>query len=172
MASSELEWSHYPKNAPCPWQLTQIIDCFRRSEQRIASSNHKLQSNEVLSELAPSLEELGFKVERSKQEKDKIRVPVLFGRNGLPTKTFEADAYRPDEGVVLEVEAGRAYANNQFLKDLFQASVMQGVHYAAIAVRRNYRDSPDFERVVSFVDTLYASDRLHVPLTGLLIIGY
>lgn len=49
---------------------------------------------------------------------------------------------------------------------------MQGVDYAAIAVRRNYRDSPDFERVVSFVDTLYASDRLHLPLTGLLIIGY
>ena len=172
MTSTQIEWAHYPNNAPCPWQLTQIIDCFKIAERSISSKSHQLKSNEVLEELAPSLEGLGFKVERSKQAKDKIHVPVLFGRNGQATKTFEADAYHADEGIVLEVEAGRGYANNQFLKDLFQASVMQGVEYAAIAVRLKYRDSPDFERVVNFMDTLYASDRLRLPLTGLLIVGY
>jgi len=172
MTSQGLEWAHYPTNSSCPRQLTQIIDCFRSCEPRITSSTHNLKSDEVLAELAPHLESLGFKVERSKQTKDKIRVPVLFGRNGVATKSFEADAYHVDEGIVLEVEAGRGYTNNQFLKDLFQVSVMQDVRYAAIAVRLDYRNSPDFERVVSFIDTLYASDRLRLPLAGLLIVGY
>ena len=172
MTSTQIEWMHYPNNAPCPWQLTQIIDCFKLSEQSISSSSNQLKSDKVLEELAPSLEGLGFKVERSKKADGRIRVPVLFGRSGQAAKSFDADAYHADQGIVLEVEAGRGYANNQFLKDLFQVSVMQGVEYAAIAVRLKYRDSPDFERVVSFIDTLYASDRLQLPLTGLLIVGY
>jgi hypothetical protein len=48
----------------------------------------------------------------------KIHVPVLFGANGKVEKSFDADAYSPKAGFVLEVEAGRAVANNQFLKDL------------------------------------------------------
>lgn len=73
---------------------------------------------------------------------------------------------------MLEIEAGRAVVNNAFLKDLFQACMMQDVNFAAIAVRNVYRGSRDFERVVSFFDTLYASRRLTLSLKGILIIGY
>jgi hypothetical protein len=48
----------------------------------------------------------------------------------------------------------------------------QDVSYAAIAVRNMYRESKDFDRVISFFDTLYASRRLTLPLQGVLIIGY
>ena len=172
MSSTPIQWSHFPASRPCPWQLEQIVDCFKDAELRISSSNHQLTSDQVLSELAAGLEDLGFSVERSKSAKDKIKVPVLFGRNGEPIKTFEADAYHSEQGVVLEVEAGRGYTNNQFLKDLFQASVMHGVQYAAIAVRLDYKKVRDFEKVIGFIETLYASDRLKLPLTGLLILGY
>lgn len=80
------------------------------------------------------------------------------------------------EGFVVEIEAGRATINNQFLKDLFQACMMDEVTQLAIAVRNIYQaagaNNNDFERVVTFFDTLYASDRLKLPLKGILVVGY
>jgi hypothetical protein len=97
---------------------------------------------------------------------------VLFGRNGVVEKSFEADAWHEKEKMVVEVEAGRGYANNQFLKDLFQACMMHDVDYCGIAVRNRYIDSHDFENVVAFFETLYASNRLRLPLKGVLVVGY
>ena len=73
---------------------------------------------------------------------------------------------------VVEVEAGRGYLNNQFLKDLFQACMMHNVDYCAIAVRNHYIKSRDFEKVKGFFETLFASGRLQLPLKGVLLIGY
>jgi hypothetical protein len=116
--------------------------------------------------------DLGLRVERSKKIGEGVRVPVLFGRNGSLEKYFMADALNENSRTVVEVEAGRAVANNQFLKDLFQACMMHGVDYLAVAVRIIYHGSPDFEKVCTFFDTLYASRRLTLPLRGILVIGY
>lgn len=97
---------------------------------------------------------------------------MLFGRNGKTAKAFRADAYHEPAGFVLEVETGRAVDNNQFLKDLFQACMMQDVKHAAIALRNTYRGSDDLSTACRFFDTLYASSRLLVPLEGVLILGY
>lgn len=48
-------------------------------------------------------------------------MPVLFGVNGKIEKSFGADAYSADTGYVIEVEAGRALINYQFLKVFFEA---------------------------------------------------
>ena len=88
----------------------------------------------------------------------------MFGQRGTVAKSFDADAYLPEEGFVIEVEAGRGVVNYQFLKDLFQACMMHGVFYLAIAVRNSYRGSNDFKKVHTFFDTLYASDRLKLLL--------
>ena len=87
-------------------------------------------------------------------------------------KSFDADAYHEAGGFVVEVEAGRGFTNNQFLKDLFQACMMRDVFYLAIAVRNQYKGSADFERTERFFNTLYASQRLQLPLHGVLLIGY
>lgn len=50
--------------------------------------------------------------------------------------------------------------------------MMQDVDYLAIAVRNVYRGNKDFETVLKFFDTLYASNRLTLPLKGILVIGY
>lgn len=80
------------------------------------------------------------------------------------------------EKSVIEVEAGRGLLNNQFLKDLFQACLMQDVDYLTIAVLREYktknRITKDFEEICRFFDALYSSERLKLPLKGILIIGY
>ena len=70
------------------------------------------------------------------------------------------------------MEAGRAVVNNQVLKDYFEACMMQNVDYLCIAVRNHYINSMDYEKVVTFFETLYLSDRIKTALKGLLIIGY
>ena len=145
----------------------------QQQEMKIASESHAaLPSNDVLAHLRSGLEQLGFEVEVDKSSAGKIKVPVLFGRNGKPEKSFEADAFHRNEGVVLEVEAGRAVVNNQFLKDLFQACMMQEARHLVVAVRNVYRGTPDFDKVIAFFETLYASARLQLPLKSVTIIGY
>jgi hypothetical protein len=173
MSKYPIRWQHFPKHSPCPSALADVVTCFEDVADLVSSfTNDKQESNDVLAAVRHGLQTRGFHVETSKKSEGKLRVPVLYGANGKVDKFFEADAYHPVNKVVLEVEAGRGYVNNQFLKDLFQACVMQDVEYAAIAVRQTYRKSKDFEKVLAFIETLYASNRLSLPLKGLLILGY
>lgn len=167
-----IQYQYYPKSRLLPDMLQHVVDVFVTQEYLISSHTHHLHSNDVLHILSNSLISLGFKVEMSKRFEDKIRIPVLFGRNGEMEKYFEADCYHPIQNVVIEIEAGRAVANYQFLKDIFQACVMHDVEQLVIAVRNDYRGSDDFDVVTNFMDTLYASNRLNLPLKGILIIGY
>ena len=173
MSKHKIVWQHFPKHSPCSDFLTRVIGCFEAVSTEIASLENVGQaSNEVLAKVRRGLQELGFAVETSKTLEGKIKVPVLYGANGKIEKAFEADAYHVKEKTVVEVEAGRGVTNYQFLKDLFQACVMQGVDYAVIAIRQDYRGSDDYSKVVTFIETIYASNRLTLPLKGLLIIGY
>jgi hypothetical protein len=171
-----INWQYYPKSDSLPDHLGLVVRAFTVHEPEIRSlvgtAESELSSNLVLAAISDDLVKIGYRVEASKKAADKIQVPVLFGRNGFVEKSFEADAYSAENGTVIEIEAGRAVVNNAFLKDLFQTCMMQDVRYAVIAVRNIYRRSRDFDRVVSFFDTLYASSRLKLPLDGVLIIGY
>lgn len=171
-----INWAYFPRSATPDATTRQVVAAFENHTGAIDSDNRTLKSNEVLAEIAESLESLGFQVESGKKKADKVHVPVLYGNNGKVAKSFEADAYHAECGYVIEVEAGRGVINNQFLKDLFQACMMEGVKYLCIAVRNQYTaagiQNPDFERVVTFFDTLYASNRLTLPMAGILIIGY
>ena len=171
-----IQWAHYPRSK-APSELSRrVVGAFEDRFSELSSDKHTLNSNDVLAVVRPGLEALGFMVESGKKKDEKIQVPVLFGLNGEATKSFEADAYHESKGFVIEVEAGRAVVNNQFLKDLFQACMMPRVEYLGIAVRQLYQGggnrSHDFDRVLAFFDTLYASNRLVLPLKEVLIIGY
>jgi hypothetical protein len=126
----------------------------------------------VLQIVRPYLEQLQYTVESGKGVNEKIDVPVLFGQDNKIDKSFYADALSADGRIVIEVEAGRATENNQFLKDLFEACMMFDVEYLVLSVRNVYRTHYDFDRVYSFLETLYISNRLHLPLKGILLIGY
>ncbi len=152
--------------------IKRVIQCFDRHFSEIESPAHTLKSNEVLSLISPELKEIDFSVEESKASEDKIKVPVLFSLNNRIDKFFDADAVSNDGRIVLEVEAGRAYSNNQFLKDVFQACMMYGVDYLIIAVRNDYRGHADFDAIFNFLETLYINGRLQLPLKGIVLIGY
>ncbi|MBK9527488.1 MAG: hypothetical protein IPO41_04030 [Acidobacteria bacterium] len=167
-----LRYQFFPRSIAVTQNIAEIIQCFQRNFERINSEENNYSSNEVLEILRTDLSDTNFTVETGKKDENKIKVPVLFGLNNKIDKSFNADALSADGKIVIEVEAGRAVDNNQFLKDIFQASMMFGVEYLVIAVRNDYRGGDDFQKIYTFLETMYISNRITLPLNGILLIGY
>lgn len=168
-----INYQTFPKSMATPGVVQNAINVFIENGKVIDSQKQaNLKSNDVLAILREGLVGLGFEVEEGKAADQKIKVAVLYGLNGQTTKTFDADAFHREAGIVMEVEAGRAVTNYQFLKDLFQACAMQEAKHLVIAVRKDYRGSKDFDSVINFMETLYASSRLQLPLQSVTIVGY
>lgn len=168
----EFRYQLFPRSFGITEQVEEAIKCFENKFHLIDSHIHNHNSNEVLEIVRDELENIGFKIEKSKKKDDKIRVPVLFGLNNRIDKFFDADGISNDKKIVLEVEAGRAYRNNQFLKDVFQACMMPSVEYLILAVRNTYSGTDDFQSIFAFLETLYVNGRLKLPLKGIALIGY
>lgn len=167
-----LRYQFFPRSIAVTQNIAEIIQCFQRNFERINSEENNYSSNDVLEILRADLSDTNFTVETGKKDENKIKVPVLFGLNNKIDKSFNADALSADGKIVIEVEAGRAVDNNQFLKDIFQASMMFGVEYLVIAVRNDYRGGDDFQKIYTFIETMYISSRITLPLNGILLIGY
>ncbi|MBO7598956.1 MAG: hypothetical protein J6T70_18115 [Bacteroidales bacterium] len=167
-----VRYQFFPRSRGVTTEIQAVIDCFKSVEEEIDSEHMDLKSNDVLKLVRPFLEKSNFVVETGKKTEEKIDVPVLFGQDNKIDKFFYADALSNDGRIVIEVEAGRATENNQFLKDLFEACMMFEVEYLVLAVRNVYRTHYDFDIVYNFLETLYISNRLHLPLKGILLIGY
>jgi hypothetical protein len=167
-----ITWQYYPRSDATPEHLDKLIEVFKQHTQDIDSSKLTLTSNNVLLILREGLQRANFKVEKGKKLEDKIKVAVLFGRDSKLDKSFHVDAFQEETGTVVEIEAGRAVDNYQFLKDLFEACMMFDTHYLVIAVRKLYGRQADFETVNTYFDTLFTSGRLKLPLKGVLVVGY
>ena len=167
-----LHYQLFPRSFGITAEVESVIKCFQKNYDRIKSPENNLNIDGVLKCLVADLKLLNFKVETSKAKDDKIKVPVLFSLNNKIDKSFDADAVSGDGKIVLEVEAGRAYVNNQFLKDVFQACMMPSVDYLILAVRNDYRGGDDFSKIFQFFETLYINGRLQLPLKGIVLIGY
>ncbi|MCQ2260127.1 MAG: hypothetical protein MJZ77_01915 [Bacteroidales bacterium] len=167
-----IQYQFFPRSRGVSKEIQNVIDCFKSVESDIDSTTNNLVSNEVLAKVRPFLESFGYKVEMGKGNGQKIDVPVLFGIDNNIDKSFYADALSEDGSIVIEVEAGQATENHRFLKDIFEACMMFDVEYLVLAVRNTYRTHNDFERIYTFLETLYISNRLQLPLKGILIIGY
>lgn len=167
-----IQFQFFPRSRGVTEDIQKVINCFKTIENEIDSKTHNLVSNDVLAVVRPYLENEGYKVEVGKSSSEKIDVPVLFGYDNKIDKSFYADALSEDGKIVIEVEAGQATENHRFLKDIFEASMMFDVEYLVLAVRNTYRSHKDFERIHTFLETLYISNRLRLPLKGVLLIGY
>lgn len=167
-----IQYQFFPRSRGVTKEIQDIINCFKTVESTIDSSANNFVSDEVLAVVRPHLENKKYKVETGKKSEDKIDVPVLFGQNNQIDKSFYADALSEDGRIVIEVEAGQATENHRFLKDIFEACMMFDVEYLVLAVRNTYRNHNDFQRVFTFLETLYISNRIKLPLNGILLIGY
>ena len=173
-----MDYIYFPKTEPLPDHLKKIIDIFRKYSKELDSFSNdhsndlRLHSNDVLKVIEHDMSKLGYKVEKSKKSKDKIRIPVIFGMRGDEHLAFEADGYSKEYKTVVEIEAGRAVVNYQFLKDIFQASMMVSTDYLVLAVRKIYKKNKDFEKVLSFIDAIYLTGKIRLDLKGILLVGY
>ena len=180
-----IAWSYFPKTDPIPNELEEIIEVFEKNfkeidtvkdEEKITKGikdiKDRLQSDDILKIVEKDFLDLNFKIETDKKKTNKIRVPVLFGHQGKTAQAFEVDGWHEENKVVLEIERGRAFANNQFLKDIFEVSVMVNVDYLVLAVSNLYKGSNDFEKICVWLETIYATNRIKLSLKGILLVGY
>lgn len=170
-----VRWQVYPASQRPPRLVLDIAEVFREQEPRIGTPPNKPQSKTVLNAVREGLRGLGFRVEEGK---DKVDVPILFGVNGQVLKSFQVDAWHPEEGAILEVEAGIAVDARKVYQDLIEAMVMPDVKFLCIAVQNAYHPSrkkkpiDDFERTKAILDALYASRRMQLPLETVMLLGY
>ena len=85
-----IEWRFYPNSTVIPRKLAEVVSVFVNNQEKIATrNNHTLSSNQILNLIMDDLMQLGFTVEAGKLAKDKIHIPVLFGKNGILAKSFD-----------------------------------------------------------------------------------
>ena len=167
-----IQYQFFPRSQGIDDDMSAIVECFNKVNDQISSDIKTLTSNQVLEVLRPHFEKIDFKVEKGKKKDLKIDVPVLFGRDNNIDKSFFADAISKKGNIIIEVEAGQAVDNHRFLKDIFEASMMFNVEFLVLAVRNKYRNQYDFDSIYTFLETLYISNRIKLPLKGILLIGY
>lgn len=177
----QLRFSNFPRTQTPPAFISQVVEVFERHSDKIGTvqRNKGLTSDQALAVLRADLVSLGFDVEASKREKDKIKRPVFFGENAQPNLQYEVDAWHPEWRAGLEVEAGRAWKGNAVYRDLIQALVMVEMDHLLLAVPQAYRYkasrrttiSRDYENTISVAEALYGHSRITMPFS-LCVIGY
>jgi hypothetical protein len=85
-------WIYFPKSSRAPGLALEVVKAFKCAPG-IDSAAQTNDSNFALKAVAPGLRYAGFVVGSGKKAEQKIRVPVLFGRDGKREKPFDADAY-------------------------------------------------------------------------------
>lgn len=172
-----LKWQVYPRSQKPTALATSIAGVFSAAYPQIGTPANALKSNQVLSHVRAGLEGLGFLVERPGAG-GKIEVPVLFGVNGKPSKTYQVDAWHETFSAIVEVEAGTAIDARSIYKDLFEASAMPGVRFLCLAVQNAYAPArkatpfDDFDRASKILDTLFASAGFQLDLDTVMLVGY
>lgn len=146
-----IRYQFFSKDKDVAQELMDIIKIFVKHSDEFNSYNKELCSNEVLSCVSNDLKQLGYKIKET--------------RNG-------PDAINKQHKIIVEVEAGRALTNNQFLRDLIETCLIDNVEYLILAVRNIYKKQHDYDKIVEFLGRLYASSKLILPLKGVLVLGY
>jgi hypothetical protein len=181
MPTSTVRFSTFPRTESPPHFLADIVAIFERHHDAIATTKltKGLTSDAVLKNLRADLVGLGFKVEASKHDANKIKRPVFFCENALPSLQYQIDAWHPEWRAGLEIEAGRAWMGNAVYRDLVQALVMVDLNYLVLAVPNVYRymssgksvASNDYASTAAVADALYGHNRIRMPFS-LCVIGY
>jgi hypothetical protein len=175
-----LTTSYFPRADKTPQHLRDLRDTFLPMHEYAferGCEGWNVQSNHALKIAAPQLTDLhGYSVENWPKGV-RNRLPILFGPDETTLRYHDADAYHEGLRTIIEVEAGTATANNAYLKDIFEASMVVNADYLVLAVRKIYQSktggaSPDYKIVYDALDTIYSSGRIQLDLRGILLIGY
>ncbi len=173
-------WKYYPLNSTPPEWVTELVDVVDRAELKISTvdAHTGLSSDQVLAELRPGLESLGFEVESGKSARRKVRRTVLYGENGRPSVNYDIDAFHDHLGAAVEVEAGRGAANNADYRNIVRTALILDARFLILMQPQAYRSNPAAKPIHAYansreqLDAIYASRRLVLPFEGVLLLGY
>jgi hypothetical protein len=175
-------WSYWPRNTRHPEWVLSFTAVVADAENEISTVSRKtgISSDGVLAQLSSGLSSLGYTVESGKTKAGKISRPVLFGENGAVAVSYEIDAFHDGLGIAVEVEAGRGAAGNADYRDIVRTALILDSNFMALLMPVKYRTQssgrehaiPAFERTRNQLDAIYASKRLVLPFTGVLLVGY
>lgn len=170
-------WQFYPTRSPAPTWVPPAVAAFTDARPQIdIRTNHGVTSDAALAVVRPALVALGYEIEAGKKASGKIRRPVLFGENGGARVAYEVDGFHPELNVVLEIEAGRGAAGNADYRDLIRTSLIVDADFLILGMMLEYRSGHttmrSYERTRDQIDAIYASERLKLPFTGILLVGY
>jgi hypothetical protein len=149
-----------------------VVAVFSGAQPSIDSTTtfeSRMESDDVLRVIEPGLIGLGFAVESGKSRDGKLPRPVFFGDEGTYLRTYEIDAFESEQGIALEVEAGRATMGNAIYRDLIQGSLMVDARFLVLGVPVEYRygtkptREPSYAKTYSIVEAIYGSPRLRLP---------
>ncbi len=181
MAGEYPRYIYFPRPAKPPGWVAEVSKVFADASDAISTEAgvHKT-SDEVLAVLRPGLERIGFKVESGKLFGQKLHRPVLFKEMGDPDVSYEIDAYHEGQGILLEIEAGRAIMGNSIYRDIVQMSLMVDARYAIVGMPLAYRYISGGRNMTNLayrdgkgiLDAIWSSGRLRLPFEGMLLIGY
>lgn len=170
-------WHFYPARSPAPAWVPTVVGAFTDAAPQIDSrANHGVTSDAALAVLRPALVALGYEIEAGKTASGKSRRPVLFGENGVARVAYEVDGFHPHLNIVLEIEAGRGAAGNADYRDLIRTSLIVDADFLILGMMLEYHTGNTTirsnERTRDQIDAIYASERLKLPFTGILLVGY
>jgi hypothetical protein len=97
MTRPSTNWVYFPKSDEPSAFMRSVVQVFLDRDDELNLRSREITSDGILKIVCPGLQALGFEVETGKKKNQKIRVPVLFGRNGTVEKAFEADAWHRAE---------------------------------------------------------------------------
>jgi hypothetical protein len=171
-------WIYYPNSHEPPRWVSDIVRAFVSKRESLDSRKTNKTSNIALAIMRDELEKLGFKVEGGKT--GKLERPVHFGEFGVADRKYQIDCYNIELGIALEIEAGRSTRGNAVYRDIVQTSLLVGVKYFVLAVPQVYKfkaggkaiSDSTYEMCKSIFDAIYSSKQLHLPMEGILLIGY
>jgi hypothetical protein len=175
-------WRYYPANRkPDSW-VEKFVAIVAAAQVSIdtATVHSGLSSDAVLKILQPGLTGIGYSVELGKSTSQKLRRPVLFGDQGRELESYEVDGWNDEDGVILEIEAGRGAMSNAIYRDLIRTSLIADARFLALGLMVTYRygaaeaqsSARSYESGQRILDAIYASGRLRLPFEGVLLFGY
>lgn len=174
-------WTYYPSRERPPEWVDKFVHVVGEISEQVDSRKISGQTSDgVLAKLRPGLEALGYRVEKGKHKDERIRLPVLFGEQGVARVSYEVDAVDDELGVLVEIEAGRGARGNAVYRDLVRTSLIVDANFLVLGVMAEYRHKSggrnisvqSYSEAKNQLDAIYASERLRLPFSGLLLFGY
>ncbi len=145
--------------------LKDVVKAFESKKDEIDSTTHEHWTYEdVLSIVRGRLEELDYQVKNGRAQR--VQLPVT------DHDQYDVDAYNYSTRIAVDIEAGQAWMNNAFLRDIVDVGMMRDVDHLVLAVPIKCNGTNPFRKIREYLDTFYENGRISLPLKTIVIIGY